>query len=136
MPSSDPTYPLFPAVAFITFVLLLFVLTTNIVRQSWNFGVTLLVVLLCLQLLVDGINSIVWAYNADIKSYIYCDVGKQITISLESSNDRNVLISHLQVFTYVGAPASSILITRRLYKIASRRSTVPPSRKAVRVLHF
>ena len=56
-------------------MMLLLVLLTSFVRQSWNLGVAFLCFWLLLENLTFGINAIVWADNADIKAYVYCDIG-------------------------------------------------------------
>ncbi|KAI0031556.1 GPCR fungal pheromone mating factor, partial [Vararia minispora EC-137] len=110
--AADPTYPLFPIFFILSAVLLLLVLTTRFVRQSWNLGVSFLCFWLFWEVLTGGINAILWSDNADVKFYVYCDI-----------------VSHLQLFTSVVKPACTLLTTRRLYKIVSLRSVLPPSRK-------
>ncbi|KAI0027420.1 GPCR fungal pheromone mating factor, partial [Vararia minispora EC-137] len=92
--------------------LLLLVLTTSFIRQSWNLGVSFLCFWLFWELFTDGINAIIWADNADLKLYIYCDI-----------------VTHLQMFTFIVKPACTLLITRRLYRIVSLRSVLLHSRK-------
>ena len=65
---SDPSYPLFPVVCFLTTFMLLLVLTTSAARQSWNLGVTFLCLWISLLNFTTGINAIIWADNADIKA--------------------------------------------------------------------
>jgi hypothetical protein len=72
----DPSYPLYPIASLLCSALLLLVLATHFVRQSWNLGLSLLCIYLFLENLVDGINSIIWADNADVKAYVYCDIGQ------------------------------------------------------------
>ena len=75
MHAADPTYPLYPIACFMAFAMLLLVLLTSFVRQRWNFGVASLCFWLLLELLSLAINSIIWSDNADIKLYVYCDIG-------------------------------------------------------------
>ena len=76
MPASvDPTYPLYPITCILGAAMLLLVLLTSFVRQSWNLGVAFLCFWLFLENFTGGINSIIWSYNADVKFYIYCDIG-------------------------------------------------------------
>ena len=56
---------------------LLMVLTTSFIRQRWNLGVTFLCFWLFIENLTTGANAIIWSDNADIKLYVYCDIGKQ-----------------------------------------------------------
>ncbi|KAI0036395.1 GPCR fungal pheromone mating factor, partial [Vararia minispora EC-137] len=80
--------------------------------QSWNLGISFLCFWLSLELLLGGINSVVWADNATLKLYVYCDID-----------------SHVQLATFIVKPACTLLISRRLYKIASLRSVQPPTRR-------
>ena len=75
MHAADPTYPLYPIACFISAIMLFLVLLTSFVRQRWNFGVASLCFWLLLELLSLVINSIIWSDNADIKLYVYCDIG-------------------------------------------------------------
>ena len=72
----DPTYPLYPVACILSAVMLLLVLLTSFVRQSWNLGVAFLCFWLFLENLTEGIDTIVWSDNADIKLYVYCDIGQ------------------------------------------------------------
>ena len=72
----DPTYPLYPIANFLASVMLLLVLLTSFVRQSWNLGVAFLCFWLFFECLTDGVNAIIWSDNADVKLYIYCDIGQ------------------------------------------------------------
>ena len=75
----DPTFPLYPIACILSAAMLLLVLLTSFIKQSWNLGVAFLCVWLLLENLTDGINAIIWAENADIKLYIYCDIGMLVT---------------------------------------------------------
>ncbi|KAI0030274.1 GPCR fungal pheromone mating factor, partial [Vararia minispora EC-137] len=108
----DPTYPLLPVASITSSALLLLLLTTNFIRQSWNLGVTFLSFWLFCELLTIGINAIIWTDNVDIKLYVYCDI-----------------ISRLDVVTSVVKPASSFIITRRLYITVVRQSIGALSRR-------
>jgi hypothetical protein len=55
---------------------MLLMLATCIIRQSWNLGVCFLCFWLFLELLTEGIDSIIWSDNADLKLYVYCDIGE------------------------------------------------------------
>ena len=76
MHAFDPTHPLYPIACFLSVIMLSLVLLTNFVRQRWNFGVASLCFWLLLELLFLAINSIIWSDNADIKLYVYCDIGE------------------------------------------------------------
>ncbi|KZV59129.1 STE3-domain-containing protein [Peniophora sp. CONT] len=104
-PAADPTYPLYPIACFLSSAMLLLVLLTSFIRQNWNLGVAFLCFWLFFENLTEGVNAIIWSDNADIKSYVYCDI-----------------ITHMQVITFVVKPLATLIITRRLYLIASLRS--------------
>jgi hypothetical protein len=72
----DPTYPLYPVFCIIGAALMLLVFMTNSIRQSWNLGVTFLCFWLFWDVLFEGINAVIWSDNAEIKLYVYCDIGK------------------------------------------------------------
>ena len=75
MTAVDPTYPLYPIASFAASVLLLLVLLTSFIRQSWNFGVALLCFWLFFENLTNGIKAVIWSDNSDVKLYVYCDIG-------------------------------------------------------------
>ena len=72
----DPTYPLYPIACILASAMLLLISLTTVIRQSWNFGLASLCFWLFFENLTFGINSIIWADNADVKFYVYCDIGK------------------------------------------------------------
>ena len=76
MGAVDPTYPLLPIFSFISVALLVTTLATGLIRQNWNLVVTFLCVWLLLTNLIYGTNAIIWSDNADVKFYIYCDIGQ------------------------------------------------------------
>ena len=75
MGALDPSYPFYPIICLTSATLLFLILLTNIVRQKWNLGIALLCVFLFFEHLTLGINAIVWSDNADVKLYVYCDIG-------------------------------------------------------------
>ncbi|KZV71184.1 STE3-domain-containing protein [Peniophora sp. CONT] len=115
MGAADPTYPLYPIACILASAMLLLVLTTSFVRQSWNLGVTFLCFWLFFELVTTTVNTIVWSDNANIKLYVYCDI-----------------VSHLQEITFVVKPMATLIITRRLYLIASLQSVELPHKAARR----
>jgi hypothetical protein len=128
----DPTYPLYPVFCIVCAALMLLVLTTSFVRQSWNLGVTFLCFWLFWELLTEGIDAVIWSDNAEIKLYVYCDIGELPTSANVSHTDYIIYsVSHLQMFTAVVKPACTLIITRRLFKIASMRAVEAPTRKEV-----
>ncbi|KZV60717.1 fungal pheromone STE3G-protein-coupled receptor, partial [Peniophora sp. CONT] len=101
----DPTYPLYPLACFLGAAMLLLVLFTGFIRQNWNLGVAFLCFWLFFENVGNGINTIIWSSNANIKLYIYCDI-----------------FTHIQLITFVVKPMATLIITRRLYLITSLRS--------------
>ncbi|KZV67685.1 STE3-domain-containing protein [Peniophora sp. CONT] len=101
----DPSYPLYPIACVFAATGLFLVLLTSFVRSRWNLGVSFLCFWLFLENLTFAVNSVVWADNGDIKHPVYCD-----------------LASHLQTICYVVKPAATLIMTRRLYLIASFRN--------------
>ncbi|VDC03117.1 unnamed protein product [Peniophora sp. CBMAI 1063] len=91
--------------------MLLFVLLTSFVRQSWNLGVAFLCFWLFIENLIYAVNAIIWFDNADVKLYAYCD-----------------LVTRVLIVTFVVKPMATLIITRRLYLITSRQSVRPPSK--------
>ncbi|KZV69109.1 fungal pheromone STE3G-protein-coupled receptor, partial [Peniophora sp. CONT] len=116
----DPTYPLYSIACILASAMLLLVLTTSFVRQSWNLGVTFLCFWLFFENIAGAVNTIVWSDNTDIKWYIYCDIGMYISTYL------------LRWITFVVKPMATLIITRRLYLIASLQSVELPSKSARR----
>lgn len=80
----DPTYPLFPVASLIAAAMLLLVLLTSFVRQSWNLGVIFLCFWLFTEDLTSAIGTIIWSNNADIKLYVYCDIGASCLCTLHN----------------------------------------------------
>ena len=78
MTPADPTYPLFPIACIISAAGLLLVFLTSFVRQSWNLGVAFLCFWLFWENLSSAINAIVWADNAEVRLYVYCDIGEHM----------------------------------------------------------
>ena len=135
MAAVDPTYPLLPVTSFIAATLLLTLLITGFARQSWNLGVAFLCFWLSLENLTYGVNAVLWSDNAEVKLYVYCDIGASSRPCLESSRfTQSRAVSHLQLVTYVVRPMATLLITRRLYLIASLQSLDLPSAASVRTV--
>ncbi|VDB95529.1 unnamed protein product [Peniophora sp. CBMAI 1063] len=95
--------------------MLLLVLLTSFVRQTWNLGVAFLCFWLFWENLVQGVDAVIWSDNADLKLYVYCDI-----------------ISHMQMITSVVKPMATLIITRRLYLITSLQSVDSPTKAARR----
>ena len=82
MTSVDPSYPLYPTATIVAAATLLLVLSTSFVRQIWNLGVAFLCFWLFWENLTLGVNSIIWADNADVKLNAYCEIGEYSTLDL------------------------------------------------------
>ncbi|VDC01595.1 unnamed protein product [Peniophora sp. CBMAI 1063] len=115
MAAVDPTYPLYSIACFLAAAMLLLVLLTSFIRQSWNLGVAFLCFWLFWENLTLGINRIIWSDNADIKLYVYCDI-----------------VSHLFMITHVVKPMATLIISRRLYLITRLQAVELPNRAAKR----
>ena len=123
MAAVDPTYPLYPVAAITSAALLLLVLMTSFIRQSTNLAVMFLCFWLFLENLTYGINSIIWADNADIKLYVYCDIGKRPFVFLTSERGlMHLTVTHVQMVTSAVKPMATFLLTRQLHMIASMQS--------------
>ncbi|VDC04733.1 unnamed protein product [Peniophora sp. CBMAI 1063] len=114
MAAVDPTYPLYPIACFLAAAMLLLVLLTSFIRQSWNLGVAFLCFWLLGETLGQGANAIIWSDDAVIKLYIYCDI-----------------VSHLNMIASVVRPMATLIISRRLYLI-TRLQSVELSNRAAR----
>ena len=135
MRAVDPTYPLYPIATLLASVMLLLVLLTNFIRQSWNFGVVLLCFWLFFENLTHGINAILWSDNFDIKFDIYCDIGSYIACAFGAKTQLMMKsVAHLQMITSIVKPMATLIITRRLHMIASLKSVDFTDRAAVRQL--
>ena len=75
MGAADPTYPLYPVASILAATLLLLVLLTGLIRQNWNLGVAFLCFWLFVENLTAGVDAVLWSDNADVKLYVYCDIG-------------------------------------------------------------
>ena len=73
--AADPTYPFYALFCASASAGVFLALLTSFIRQRWNLGVALLCFWLFVENVVDTINSVVWSDNADVKLYIYCDIG-------------------------------------------------------------
>ncbi|KAJ3782798.1 pheromone receptor [Lentinula aff. detonsa] len=103
MQASDPTFPLFPICAFLGFVLSVIPLSWHF--QAWNSGTCVFMIWVGCFCLVEFVNSLVWADTALNIAPFWCDISIQIIGAAG-----------------VGIPASTLCITRRLYRIISTRT--------------
>ncbi|KAF5382370.1 hypothetical protein D9757_009781 [Collybiopsis confluens] len=103
MLASDPTYPLFPVMSFLGFILSIVPLSWHF--QAWNSGTCAFMIWTALVCLVTFINSIIWADNAINIAPVWCDISAQLILGAS-----------------VGIPASTLCISRRLYHITSTQT--------------
>ena len=82
MAAADPTYPLLAVAHCSAAVMMVLVLLTSFVRHNWNLGLTFLCFWLFIESIADGVGCILWPDNADIKHYVYCDIGTHRSLCL------------------------------------------------------
>ncbi|VDC05736.1 unnamed protein product [Peniophora sp. CBMAI 1063] len=122
MGAVDPSYPLTPLASFIAAGLLVPVLLSSLVRESWNLGVIFLCFWLICQNVIFALNAVLWADNVDVKLYAYCEIS-----------------SHLRVVADIVKPMSTLIIMRRLHSIASLQPVdldTPKRRRRERVIEW
>jgi len=103
---STPPNELYTVFSFIGFVLCAIPFYWHL--EAWNAGTCLYMAWTGLGCLMQCINSIVWNNNMIDKAPVYCDISIRIQVALN-----------------VAIPACSLCITRRLYKIATRKVMMP-----------
>ncbi|KAJ3847043.1 pheromone receptor [Lentinula lateritia] len=103
MPASDPTFPVYPIFAFLGFVLCVIPLPWHL--HAWNSGTCAFMAWVGCFCLVLFINSLIWADNAINSIPVWCDISSQIILGAG-----------------VGIPASTLCISRRLYRIISTQT--------------
>ncbi|KAI0702581.1 STE3-domain-containing protein [Earliella scabrosa] len=106
--STDPTWPAYPIVSFLGFILVLVPLPWHL--QAWNSGTCYYMIWTALGCLNEFVNSIVWHNNVLNVAPIWCDISTRIIVGQS-----------------VGIPMASLCISRRLYNI-SRVSNVLTTR--------
>ncbi|KZP13965.1 STE3-like pheromone receptor [Athelia psychrophila] len=100
----DPTYPLFPILSFLGFVLALLPLPWHL--QAWNAGTCCYMIWSSLACLLKFVNSVAWKDNAINFAPVWCDISSKLLLGAG-----------------IGIPASSLCISRRLYNIAAVQAT-------------
>lgn len=95
-----PPNALFSAAAFIGFILVTSALPWHL--QAWNVGTCCYMIWVGLACLNQFVNSVIWNGNALNISPIWCDISSRFIVGVA-----------------VAIPASSLCISRRLYKISS-----------------
>ena len=80
--AADPTYPALPIASVLACIMLIMVLLSSFIRQSWNLGVTFLCGWLLLDNLIGAVDYIVWSDNDNIKLYFWCDVSACFYVEL------------------------------------------------------
>ncbi|KAA1466857.1 STE3-like pheromone receptor [Dentipellis sp. KUC8613] len=97
---ADPTYPLYPTMAFLGFIVSLVPLPWHL--QAWNSGTCLYIFWTSLSCLIQFVDSIVWNNNVRNLAPLWCDISTKFLIGAG-----------------VGIPASSLCINLRLYSITA-----------------
>ncbi|PPR02533.1 hypothetical protein CVT24_001959 [Panaeolus cyanescens] len=97
---SDPTYPLYPVLSCIGFVLCIILLPWHI--QAWNSGTVVFMFWTGISCLCGFINSVVWRQNLRNSAPVWCDISSKVIIGVS-----------------VGIPAATLCISRRLYYLTS-----------------
>ncbi|KDQ27855.1 hypothetical protein PLEOSDRAFT_1076893 [Pleurotus ostreatus PC15] len=95
-----PPNALFSAAAFTGFILVTSALPWHL--QAWNVGTCCYMIWVGLACLNQFVNSVIWNGNALNISPIWCDISSRFIVGVA-----------------VAIPASSLCISRRLYKISS-----------------
>nr|AGL07721.1 pheromone receptor [Lentinula edodes]AWT58050.1 Pheromone receptor [Lentinula edodes] len=103
MQTSDPTFPLFPILSFLGFALSVIPLPWHF--QAWNSGTCAFMLWVGCFCLILFIDSLIWADNAINSIPVWCDITSQIIAGAG-----------------VGIPASTLCISRRLYRLTSTRT--------------
>ncbi|TRM58333.1 pheromone A receptor-domain-containing protein [Schizophyllum amplum] len=117
MLSNDPTYPLFPILAFLGSVLALLPLPFTL--QAWNVGACALAGWAATACLLSFIDSVVWAGNVVNAVPGWCDIASKLLLGAS-----------------IGIPASSLCISHRLWKVTSTKALPETRRDALRVIAF
>lgn len=120
MVASDPTYPLFPVLSFLGFVLSIVPLSWHF--QAWNSGTCAFMIWTGLVCLVTCINSIIWADNALNVAPVWCDICECLNDFPELPVIDAFAASQIILGASVGIPASTLCISRRLYRIVSTQT--------------
>ena len=79
MGAVDPTYPLYPIATILASSMLLSVLVISFARRSRNIGLAFLCFWVFIENLSQAMNSIIWSDNAEVKLYVYCDIGRRLS---------------------------------------------------------
>lgn len=69
---ADPTYPLFPILAFVGFILVLVPLPWHL--KAYNAGTCLFILWTALACLNQFVNAVVWHNNALNPAPVWCDI--------------------------------------------------------------
>ncbi|KAI0656224.1 STE3-domain-containing protein [Cubamyces menziesii] len=104
----DPTWPAYPIVSFLGFVIVLIPLPWHL--QAWNSGTCYYMIWTALGCLNEFVNSVIFAQTAVNVAPVWCDISTRIIIGQS-----------------VGIPIASLCVSRRLYNI-SRVSSVMVTR--------
>ncbi|KAI0316831.1 pheromone A receptor-domain-containing protein [Amylostereum chailletii] len=110
----DPTFPLFPVLNLFACLLALLPLFTSLGRSRHVGGIAFALWVAGASL-IKGVNLIVWADRSDNVAPAWCEISTRV-----------------QIGSLVAIPASTLVITRRLYNVVSMRSLSPPDKRKAR----
>lgn len=135
MPSYDPTFPLYPTLSFLGFLLSVIPLPWHI--QAWNSGTCAFMIWTGVTCLNGFINSLVWSGNLRNVAPVWCDIcmflGSFSTPVIDI--DSYPIASKIIIGASIGIPAATLCISRRLYTITAVQ-TVSITRQDVRCSKF
>ncbi|TDL19557.1 STE3-domain-containing protein [Rickenella mellea] len=101
----EPTYPLYPIVSFLCFILVLAPLPTH--WRLRNAGTSMYIIWTAASCLILFVNSLVWHDNAIDKAPVWCDISGRILLG-----------------NGIAIPACILCIQRRLYLITSTQVVI------------
>lgn len=117
-PSHDPSYPLFPTLSFLGFVVSFIPLPWHI--QAWNAGTCAFMIWTGTACLNEFVNSIVWRGHVLNLAPVWCDICKSsdsYLLCLPLINRSSA--TKMMIGVSIGIPASTLCISRRLYSITA-----------------
>nr|ALK27860.1 mating factor receptor STE3-1 [Limonomyces culmigenus] len=102
---SNPVTTAYAACVFLSMIMVLIPIRWHL--QAWNTGTCLYMIWVGIGCLLEFVNATVWANDAILRVPVWCDISV-----------------HLQTALSVAIPCCTLVINRRLYKIASVRTVL------------
>lgn len=113
----DPTFPFFPIMAGLGFLLVLVPLPWHL--EAWNSGTCYYMMWTALACLNQFVNSIVWSNDALNRAPVWCDICElQTAFSFVFGPLTPFTATRITLAAAFGIPASALCIMRRLYAIS------------------